>query len=121
MDYHVIRISYQKGIGDSPDDEYLLYIHPETYRLHHILYTVTYFSGEESNTYHALVYDKWVKIEELLLPKSFTGYEYTEGGLGKKRYNVSFSSFSLSHEIPDPEIFEIPSIAEIDSLPTKAD
>lgn len=113
-DFHTMRISYENGIGDSSNDEYILYIDPGNFRLHHILYTVTYFTGEGSDHYNALFYNDWVKVEELLLPKSFTGYQYEKGSLGKKKYEASFSSFSLSHEVPDQQIFEIPSIAEID-------
>ena len=44
MEYPGISISYEAGVGESPDDEYILYYNPETYKMEWLGYTVTYFS-----------------------------------------------------------------------------
>ena len=40
--HHVIKTSYEAGTGDSRDDYYVVYVHPETHRVSAIRYVVAY-------------------------------------------------------------------------------
>jgi hypothetical protein len=40
--HQLVKITYESGTGDSPDDYYILYIHPETHRVNAIRYIVAY-------------------------------------------------------------------------------
>ncbi len=77
--YVKIRMSFEAGVGDTPDDYYDLYIHPETHRLHACGYIVTYDEilpeGVESTPEHILVYDAWETVEGLLVPTAISIYE----------------------------------------------
>ena len=77
--YLTIRMTFESGVGDTPDDYYVLYIDPQTYRLKACEYVVTYRDllpeGVAASQPHILVYDEWVEVDELLVPARFTIYE----------------------------------------------
>jgi hypothetical protein len=78
-EYLAVRMTFGEGIGDTPDDYYVLYIHPETYRLHGCEYVVTYRAilpeGVEHTPPHDLIYEEFTEIDGLVLPTAFTIYE----------------------------------------------
>ncbi len=79
VDYRTIRMTFEAGVGDTPDDYYVLYIHPETHRLRANEYIVTYRSllpeGVAHTPPHILVYDEYASVDGLLVPTRFTVYE----------------------------------------------
>ena len=79
LDYVTIRITYGEGVGDTPKDYYVLYIHPATYELKATEYIVTYSSllpeGVEASSPHILVYDSYERVNGLLVPSHYTIYE----------------------------------------------
>lgn len=78
-EYVTIKITYEPGVGDTPDDYYELYIHPETHRLAACEYIVTYREllpeGAESTPPHLLVYDEHTTVDGLLVPTHYTIYQ----------------------------------------------
>ncbi len=42
VEHHLVRLTYEAGTGDSPEDYYILYLHPETHRLSALRYVVAY-------------------------------------------------------------------------------
>ena len=66
-DYVTVKITYGEGVGDTPDDYFVLYVHPETHRLAACEYIVTYTSilpeGVEASTPHILVYEDFATVE----------------------------------------------------------
>jgi len=115
-DYRALKVSYNEGVGDSDEDLYIALFNPESYKLEVLLYTVTYFSGEKSESYNALKYPDWKNVGGLLLPTTIKGHKYAADTLGDLRYEVSFSNISLDVEAPSETLFQIPENAEIDSL-----
>lgn len=77
--YVTIRMTFEPGTGDTPDDYYLLYVHPESYRLHACEYIVTYESilppGTKATSPHLLIYDAWTTVDGLTVPAHFTIYD----------------------------------------------
>lgn len=77
--YVTIRMAFEPGTGDTPDDYYLLYVHPESYRLHACEYIVTYESllppGTKATPPHLLIYDAWTTVDGLTVPAHFTIYD----------------------------------------------
>ena len=114
--FHKISITYQSDVGDSPEDEYVLYINPENYRLEYILYTVTYFTGQKSKSYNALKYTSWKDVDGLLVPDEFKGFKADGDQLTDERYTASFTDIHFSFQSPDHQIFEIPELAVVDTL-----
>ena len=79
VEYKTIRVTYEADVGDTPDDYYVLYVHPETDRLHAVEYIVTYESilpeGMEHTPPHILIYEEFEEVDGLLVPTRFTIYE----------------------------------------------
>lgn len=111
--YPGIRISYENGIGESSDDEYVLYYNPETYKMEWLGYTVTFFSKEKGKELHFRRYNNWQEINGLLLPKTIERYKY-ENNLPTTVHSENvFSNVKLSTEKPEADIFEAPAGATI--------
>ncbi|HMB69629.1 MAG TPA: hypothetical protein VKU85_09955 [bacterium] len=76
--YVAVRMTFGEGVGDTPDDYYLLYIHPETWRLHGCEYVVTYDAilpdGVEHTPPHDLIFEEFTETGGLVLPTAFTVY-----------------------------------------------
>ena len=78
-EYITIRMTYEAGVGDTPDDYYVLYIDPITRLIKACEYTVTYGEllpeGVESTPPHILVYDEFETVSGLQVPVHYTVYE----------------------------------------------
>lgn len=114
--YDAIKISYNAGVGDAPDDYYIAHFDTETHQMYLLLYTVTYFQGKPGEKFSAIIFDDWKNVNGLLVPNSMTGYKYADGKLGDKRYNRVFNDIALSTTPADQSKFEMPVGAEIDEL-----
>ncbi len=106
--YPGIKISYESDIGESPEDEYILYYDSETYQMEWLGYTVTYFSKEKSKEFHFIKYSSWQMVEGLALPETLTWYNYENNLPTTKRNDLQFTNVKLSKEKPDEAIFEVP-------------
>lgn len=75
-EYHAVRMTFEAGTGDSPDDYYVLYVHPETFVLHATEYIVTYApilpEGVTSSPVHVLVFEDHATVDGLLVPHGYT-------------------------------------------------
>ncbi|HXV13563.1 MAG TPA: hypothetical protein VEC56_05100 [Candidatus Krumholzibacteria bacterium] len=94
-EYVTVMMTFEPGTGDTPDDYYRLYIHPETKMLRACDYIVTYRAlldaGETSTPEHCLVYDQMTPVEGVTVPSHFTIYE------GDRVYaECSISGYSLA-------------------------
>lgn len=74
-----IRMTFEAGTGDTPDDYYVLYIDPASYRLRGCEYIVTYGTllpeGAEQTPPHDLLFEAWATVDGLLVPTRYTIYE----------------------------------------------
>lgn len=111
-----IKISFNDGVGDAPDDYYIAHFDKETHEFYFLLYTVTYFSGEANENFGAIVYDNWKEVNGLKVPQSMKGYKFAADTLGEQRYERVFDDIKLSADALDPSLFEIPEGGVIDSL-----
>jgi len=112
-EYPGILISYENGIGESPEDEYILYYNPETYKMEWLGYTVTYFSKEKSKEFHFIKYSNWQTIEELQLPKTLTWYNYENNLPTTKRNDVEFVNVTALKTKMDNSMFAKPEDAKV--------
>jgi len=113
--YNVLKISYNEGVGDAPDDYYIAHFNTETNLMDWLLYTVTYYSGEKSEKFNALKYD-WQEMNGLKIPSKLTGYKYEDGQITDFRYSRLFKEVSISTQTSNSSIFEMPKGAAIDPL-----
>ena len=106
--YSGILISYDSGIGESPEDEYILYYNPDTYQMEWLGYTVTYFSKEKGKEFHFIKYGAWQDIDGINLPKTLSWYNYENGVPTTHRSDVQFINIKLSKEKPLEDMFKVP-------------
>ena len=78
--YSTAKLSFEKEIGDSPEDWYLLYADKETNRLEVMVYIVTYSkSYEEANKKPgAIRYEKYTSIENIPFATQWTFWNWNK-------------------------------------------
>jgi hypothetical protein len=111
--YPGIRISYNSGVGESPDDEYILYYDADTYKMAWLGYTVTFFAKEKAKEFHFINYSNWQNVDGLLLPETLSWYNYENNLPTTKRNDIQFKDIKVSSIKPLQAIFEIPEGAEV--------
>ena len=111
-----IKISFNDGVGDAPDDYYIAHFDKETHEFYFLLYTVTYFSGETNENFGAIVYDDWTEVNGLKIPQSMKGFRFAADTLGEQRYERVFDDIKLTTSSLDASLFDIPEDGVIDSL-----
>ncbi len=114
ISYPAIKIGYEQNVGDSPDDEYILYYHPETYQMTWLAYTVTFGKNEKSDDFHYIKYDNWQKVNGLLLPKTLDWYNVENGLPTTSRGNPRiFDKVDVDQSPMDDEFYAIPENGEL--------
>lgn len=88
VEYDMVRVGYEPGVGESPGDTYVLYVDQTSGRVRAIRYTVTYFSGkapsDEAPTRETLFYyDDYVTVSGLTVATRFRGFLFEDGQLGE--------------------------------------
>ncbi len=111
--YPGIKISYNAGIGGSPEDEYILYYDSETYQMAWLGYTVTYFSKEKGKEFHFIKYSNWQTIEGVLLPETLTWYNYENNKPTTKKNDLKFENVTLTKENSNDTLFKMPEGSKI--------
>ncbi|MAZ73982.1 MAG: hypothetical protein CMC70_12635 [Flavobacteriaceae bacterium] len=111
--YNPIKVGYKAGVGDSPEDEYILYFDPETNKMSWLGYTVTYRTSEKSNTWHFIKYDQWQEVNGLLLPSKLTWYNVANNKPTDERNDRRFDKVTVSSLKLDADVFAKPEGATV--------
>ena len=111
-EYPGIKISYNAGIGESPEDEYILYYDTDTNKMAWLAYTVTFFTKEKTKEFHLIKYDVWQTVYGLSLPKTFKWYHFENKVVGEFQREMSFVDVSTSQTKPEDSLFIKPDNAE---------
>jgi len=106
--YPGVLISYNAGVGVSPNDEYIVYYNPETYQMEWLAYTVTFGKDGKSDKFSYIKYNNWTDLGGLQLPKSIDWYTVEEGQPVAKRNTVEFTQLAISSDAPDASLFAAP-------------
>ncbi|MEZ4458517.1 MAG: DUF6503 family protein [bacterium] len=111
--YHVVRATFEAGVGDASGDYYVVYIDPETSRVRGLRYIVSY-KGFFPNGGHTpeklMAYDGAQTIEGITLPTSFRTFAWDGGKVGDLVTNTTLTEVSFRPDITD---FSVPPGAEI--------
>ena len=111
--YPGIKIGYESGVGESPEDEYIMYYNKDTYQMAWLGYTVTYFSKEKSKDFHFIKYSDWQLVEGIKLPKTLEWYNYEDGKPTTKRNDMNFTNILLTKNKMDTNAFVKPENAKV--------
>lgn len=110
--YNGLKVSYNKGVGDSPEDEYILYFDPETNKMAWLAYTVTFKDQKKSDDWHYIKYDRWQDVNGLLLPEKLVWYNVENGKPKGKKMDVKFDKITATETMLDASVFAKPAEAE---------
>ncbi len=117
------RLTFDPGIGDSPDDWYLVYRDPATERLAAMAYIVTFGTDVEQaeKEPHAITYSGWETIDGVTLSTvwEFWNWDHQRGVHGEPIGRVELSGLRfVGYDASD---FLAPSGARHEPLPGVAD
>ena len=78
--YDTARLTFGEGVGDTPDDWYILYREPDSHQLKAMAYIVTYGNPVEKaeQAPHAIVYSDFATVDGVVVSKSWTFYNWNE-------------------------------------------
>lgn len=113
-EYNVIKVTFEEGVGDASEDQYVLYVNPNTNKIDFINYSVTYFDKTKATQYNALKYE-WRNVNGLLFPEKYVGYKWENEQLGEVRYESPFENISFSAEKMADSTFAIPAGAWVEN------
>ncbi len=122
QDYEAIRITFAKGIGDTPDDYYVAYIDPGTNQLKLAYYVVTFPAMRKGRPVdqlapHAIVFQEWQTVDGLRVPKVAPFYKWTGTDIeGEPLGTLEFSNVHFLTQPPDAAKFDKPPDAVVAPL-----
>ncbi|RMB64016.1 hypothetical protein EAX61_01140 [Dokdonia sinensis] len=108
VSYPGTKISFGDGVGDAPDDEYILYRDPKTNQMAWLAYTVTYGKNEKSDRFSFIKYADWQEVNGLQLPKTLEWYALEDGVPTTKRSERTFTKPTATATELEATIFEKP-------------
>ena len=111
--YNQIKVGFDQGVGDAPDDNYILFSNPETNRMEWLMYTVTYRSGEPGEKYNLINYKSWDTFNSLILPTAIEWYQFENDSVGDPRSEIIFENTEILASAPNAALFEMPAEAQI--------
>lgn len=111
--YPGILVSYEAGIGASPDDQYIIYYNAESGQMEWLGYTVTFGKNEKSKNFSFIRYNNWQTVSGLQVPKSMDWYSVENNQPTEKRRTIEFLDVVLSKEAPNPSMFAMPEGAKV--------
>ena len=120
-EYNVVKATYDPGVGDTPDDDYVAYLDKDTNQIVVLHYIVTYpplMQGKsvEELERHAVVYEEWQEVDGLIVPKKLSFYEWSDDKLGERPVgSMTFENVSFKKETPDSSVFQKPKGAIVDN------
>lgn len=104
--HRLVRVTYDEGTGDSPDDYYVVYLHPERGTLSALRYIVAYpgfFAEGEHSPEKMMVYSDFEEIEGLRIARRFDTYTWDADAneRGEKVTEVTASRIDFGQAYPD--------------------
>ncbi|NND32625.1 MAG: hypothetical protein HKN76_08545 [Saprospiraceae bacterium] len=107
--FEVLQVTFGSDIGFTPDDIYLLYLDPESFRLEILVYSVSFFETNQSGLLKtAKVYSDYTEVQGLLMPGKMENFSYDEGVLGaSKGHTRLFKDIQFLTTIPNEDVFSI--------------
>ena len=119
--HHMLKASFDDGVGDSPGDTYTLYINQETGLVDAIRYSVTFGrrrpSPGEDVRESLLYYLDYVMVDGLRTPSRFVGYAFDNGQKGEERTRAHVTDISFRTPF-DASRLEMPADGRIEPMPS---
>lgn len=118
--FETARLTFDAGVGDTPDDWYVLYRDETTDRLHGMAYIVTYGTNLEQAEAepHAITYHDFVDVEGVAIPTRWTFWLWNETNEihGEPIGSVALDDVRFTE--PSADAFTVPDDASQKPLPS---
>lgn len=102
----MVRVSFEAGVGDAPDDTYTLYVNKDTGLVDAIRYTVTYGrrGGGSPPRETLFYYEDYVTVDGLTVPTHFRGYAFVDGRKGDFKNEAWASEISFRQPFDERQL-----------------
>lgn len=110
--YPGIEVTYNAGVGETPEDRYVLYYNPTTYQMEWLGYTVSFVPGIDKKELHFRRYNNWQEVNGLLLPKTIVGYGYKDDKPTEAKKSTEFIDVQVTNKAIESSKFTKPEKAE---------
>lgn len=113
--YDLVRVTFDPGTGDAPDDYYVVLLDPETNRVGGVRYVVSYpgFFPEGGNTPEKLMkYDGVQTVDGITLQEGFRSFAWTDDGTGAPAAQGTVTEVRFVRDAPDA-LFAMPAGAAV--------
>ncbi|MEM6261336.1 MAG: DUF6503 family protein [Bacteroidota bacterium] len=107
--FNTQKLSFAAGIGDAPDDWYILFTDPETHVLEYVAYIVTAGKSQEEAEAdpHAIQYKQYKKVDEVPIAHEWVFWEWRkEKGVTRQLGQATLSNVAFVSA--SPEFTEVP-------------
>jgi len=97
--HDMVRVGFESGVGDAPDDTYALYVDPESGVVRAIRYTVTFgrdVDPENPPSETLFTYEDLVTVDDLTVATHFRGFQFLDGARGAFKNEAWADSISFS-------------------------
>ncbi len=117
QEYDAVKITFQRGTGDSSEDFYVAYVDPTSRQLKLVSYVVTFAALRKGKPMdqlepHALVFEEWQDAVGLRVPKRGSFYNWKNETIEGEALGVmEFSNVRFSEKSPDAKQFTKPADA----------
>ncbi|MBL4888060.1 MAG: hypothetical protein JKZ03_06345 [Flavobacteriaceae bacterium] len=108
ISYPGLMISYNTGVGASPNDQYIIYQDPNTKEMAWLAYTATFEGTEKSTDFHYIKYSEWGVTNGLKLPTTLSWFKVVDGLPTEKQMDRSFINTGLLDTAKDASMFNKP-------------
>jgi len=113
--YDLVKATFESGVGDAPDDHYILYVDLETHRVAAIRYVVSYpgfFENGGHSPEHLMIFDGTQTVDGIVLPTSYRTFAWKDGKRGKLITNTKLTDVAFRPKTPSG-YFDPPKSAKI--------
>ncbi len=100
--YDLVKVTYGEGVGDSPDDYYVIYVDQEDKHVGAIRYIVSYpgyFPDGGSSPEKLMAYDGTQTAAGITLPKSYRTFWWKDEQAGEHITDITLSQVAFRPEV----------------------
>ncbi len=106
--YPGIQVTYNAGVGETPEDRYVLYYNSKTYKMEWLGYTVNFVPGIDTKELHFRKFGNWQDVNGLLLPQTITSYGFKNDKPTEAKGTTKFTDIKLSTSSLNKNLFAKP-------------
>lgn len=106
--YHGIKISFEQGVGDAANDNYILWFDASTGQMHWLMYTSTFGTDQRKENYNLIHYAEWETIDGLKVPVTLQWHQFDQQTAGEVAGEAHRSSVVFSSLPADAALFAMP-------------